>query len=318
MLSPTPAQSSPETFEPGWKLVTAKAAWQPRDSMGYVAFRNRLWILGGWFDSGSPCPRDVWSSADGCHWELELREAPWRHSDFPICLVFRDRMWVMGGWYNGRLPYCEAGNEVWSTGNGYDWSRTPDKAAWSPRVGAAGIIFRNKMWIFGGVEKYFAGDESHLKNDVWYSENGETWDLVTHTAAWSPRAFHQSVVFDDKLWILGGGNYLPNYKAFNDVWCSEDGVNWHQVTGEAPWSERLWFAAVAYRDRLWIMGGWSNDPFQDYNDVWHSKDGVTWTRLESETVWSKRHAQAAYVFDDKLWIAGGHARPLSNEVWRLE
>lgn len=318
MLLSSLAHSSPAEINADWKLVTAEAAWQPRDSMGYVAFHNRLWILGGWFDSGSSCPRDVWSSADGCHWELKLQEAPWRHSDFPICLVFRDRMWVMGGWYNGRLPDCDAGNEVWSTADGFNWSRAPHNAEWSPRVGAAGVTFRNKMWILGGVEKYFGGDETHLRNDVWCSGNGETWELVTNNAAWSHRAFHQAVVFDDKIWLLGGGNYLPNYKAFNDVWCSEDGANWHQVSTEAPWSERLWFSSVAYRDRLWIMGGWSNDPFQDYNDVWHSKDGVKWTRMESGTVWSKRHAQAAYVFDDKLWIAGGHARPLSNEVWRLD
>ena len=33
--------------------VTEAADWQPRDSSGEVVYKNRLWILGGWFDSSS-------------------------------------------------------------------------------------------------------------------------------------------------------------------------------------------------------------------------------------------------------------------------
>src|SRR4051794_24037661 len=48
-----------------WIRVTDRAGWQPRDSAGEVVFQDRLWILGGWFDSFSAPPRDVWSSPDG-------------------------------------------------------------------------------------------------------------------------------------------------------------------------------------------------------------------------------------------------------------
>ncbi|MEY2727174.1 MAG: hypothetical protein RLZZ458_3041, partial [Planctomycetota bacterium] len=61
-----------------WRLETPAAGWRPRDSSGEVVFKNRMWILGGWFDSYSPPPRDVWSSADGMHWEQVTGEAPWR------------------------------------------------------------------------------------------------------------------------------------------------------------------------------------------------------------------------------------------------
>ena len=45
-----------------WVKVTDKAGWQPRDSQGEVVYKDQLWILGGWYDSFKPCPRDVWSS----------------------------------------------------------------------------------------------------------------------------------------------------------------------------------------------------------------------------------------------------------------
>ena len=72
---------------------------------------------------------------------------------------------------------------------------------------------------------------------------------------------------------LGGGNYTPEYHATNDVWSSEDGVHWKQETAHAPWHERLWFSTVVYRDRLWVIGGWSNNPAANKNDAWYSQSG---------------------------------------------
>ena len=93
----------------------AKRQWQPRDSSGEVVFKDRLWILGGWFNSYAAPPRDIWSSPDGKDWTLVTKEAPWKHSDLPMTLVFKDRIWLMGGWYNGRLAGHGASNEVWSS-----------------------------------------------------------------------------------------------------------------------------------------------------------------------------------------------------------
>src|SRR5437868_15342085 len=73
---------------PDWIRVTEKAGWQPRDSSGEVVFKDRLWILGGWFNSFAAPPRDVWSSADGKTWNLVAKEAPWKHSDLPMTVAF--------------------------------------------------------------------------------------------------------------------------------------------------------------------------------------------------------------------------------------
>src|SRR6187397_3202507 len=86
---------------PGWVQVTSHAGWQPRDSQGEVVFQDRLWLLGGWFNSFAAPPRDVWNSADGKTWNLVTQEAPWKHSDLPMTVVFRNKVWLLGGWYNG-------------------------------------------------------------------------------------------------------------------------------------------------------------------------------------------------------------------------
>jgi hypothetical protein len=303
---------------PDWVKVTDKAGWQERDSQGELVFNDQLWIFGGWFDSFHAPPRDVWSSADGKAWKLVAREAPWMHSDLPMTVVFKDKMWIMGGWYNGRLEGHSASNEVWSSTDGVNWLQVSKAAGWSPRIAAGAVVFKDRMWILGGTENYYFGDDSSPKNDVWSSADGNVWKLETPAAPWSPRAYHAAVVHDGKIWVLAGGNYVPSYHAKNDVWSSADGVHWEQVTESAPWSPRLWFSAVEYRDRLWVLGGWSNNPSKNWGDVWHSRDGKTWKLLESKTIWKERHEHSAFVFQDKLWVAGGHAQPLSSEVWSLE
>lgn len=301
-----------------WVQVNPRANWQARDSSGELVFKDQLWILGGWFDSFSAPPRDVWSSGDGKTWKRITAQAPWKHSDLPMTLAFDGRMWLMGGWFNGRLPGHGASNEVWASPDGEHWEQVSKQTGWSPRLAAGAVVFKGRMWILGGTEDYYFGNDSSLRNDVWSSEDGRSWKLEVANAPWSPRAYHAAVVHSGKIWVLGGGNYVPNYHALNDVWSSEDGIHWQRETAAAPWSPRIWFSAVAYEDRLWALGGWSNNPSRNWNDVWYSNDGRQWKQLQSKVVWKERHEHSAYVFKNKIWIAGGHAQPLSSEVWSLE
>lgn len=300
-----------------WVQVTPDAGWQARDSQGELVYKNQLWIFGGWFNSYEAPPRDVWKSADGKNWTLVTKQAPWIHSDLPMTVVFQDKMWLMGGWYNGRLPGHEASNQVWSSGDGKNWDLITKQAAWTPRLAAGLVNFKGKMWVLGGIENYYFGDQQSLKNDVWYSSDGKEWKLATEHAGWSPRAYHQAVVYNDRIYVFGGGNYTPEYHATNDVWSSADGIHWRQETAKAPWHERLWFSSVVYRDRIWVIGGWSNNPAANKHDAWYSQDGKNWTEVKTNVVWKERHEHSAFVFQDKIWIAGGHAQPLSSEVWTL-
>ncbi len=305
-----------EHAPPNWVLETGDAGWQPRDSQGEVVFGNRLWIMGGWFNSHEAPPRDAWSSADGRDWTLVTKSAPWIHSDLSMSIAFKDRMWMMGGWYNGRLPGYSASNQVWWSTDGATWRQATAAAGWSPRIASAIVEFRGRMWVLGGTENYYFGDDQSLKNDVWSSADGAEWRQETAAAPWSPRAYHQAVVLNERIYVFGGGNYVPSYHAKNDVWSSEDGIHWTCENESAPWQPRMWFSAAIYRDRMWVLGGWSKEK-DNFGDVWHSRDGKTWKQLQTAACWKARHEHSAFVFADKLWIAGGHARPLSSEVWSL-
>lgn len=307
-----------ESPQANWVKVSPAAPWQPRDSCGEVAVNGKLWLMGGWFDSFQPTPRDVWSSPDGKEWTKVTETAPWKHGDLPMTLAFKDQMWFMGGWHGGRLEGASSSAEVWSSKDGKEWTQHTAAAGWSPRIAAGCVEFGGKMWILGGVERYYDGTDASLKNDVWSSPDGKNWTCVTSAADWSPRAYHQALAHDGKLWVFGGGNYVPKYHAKNDVWCSTDGKSWTRVSESAPWTPRLWFTAAVYRNRMWVLGGWSNNPGQNWGDVWYSSDGAKWSQLSTPTMWKERHEHSTFVFDDALWVVAGHAKPLSNEVWKLK
>lgn len=311
------AASPVDAGDPAMWVLEGTAPWRARDSQAEFVFDGKLWIMGGWFDSFEAPPRDVWASPDGKTWHEVTKEAPWIHSDLPMNLTFGDSMWIMGGWNKGRLPGHSASNQVWRSKDGKAWEQVTPAAGWSPRIAAAAVEFKGRMWILGGTENYYFGDGKSLKNDVWSSADGKTWTLETENAGWSPRAYHQAVVLGDRIYVFGGGNYVPEYHATNDVWSSADGKSWRKETGAAPWEPRLWFSAAVYRGRMWVLGGWSKEK-DNYGDVWHSADGRMWQRLETPNAWKARHEHSALVHQDKLWILGGHARPLSAEVWSLK
>jgi len=108
---------------------------------------------------------------------------------------------------------------------------------------------------------------------------------------------------------------VRSYQALNDVWCSSDGVQWEQVTGKAP-GIAYWFSAVVYRDRMWVLGGWSNNPSKNWGDVWHSRtQGVE--QLQSKAVW-KRGTSIPPCISGPHLDRRRHAQPLNSEVWSLE
>ena len=44
--------------------------------------------------------------------------------------------------------------------------------------------------------------------------DGRNWSNANASDHWSARAAHSSVVFDNKIWVMGGASV----REFNDVW----------------------------------------------------------------------------------------------------
>lgn len=317
-----------------WQRATANAGFSHRDSAGEFVYGNKMWIMGGWFSgtTGTTTRRDVWSSADGVTWTRATASTPaldW--GEHPTTLVFQDKMWTMGGYRVdkvGNNPVTSSsGNQIWNSTNGTNWSQVVTNGPqWSKRSGAAGVVFNNKMWIMGGTQ--FETSGVPVFNDVWSSSDGINWTLEKANAPWSARAFQHVLVFNDEIWLLGGGRYdsqttnsSQKFTVNNDVWKSSDGKNWTRVDQHADWDARIWHGATVYNGEMWVLGGAEGHGLASYqNDAWHSSDGVHWeqaTTAAGSAIWSPRHEMSIFDFQGKLWVvAGGSANGTMSDVWQ--
>ncbi len=294
-----------------WDSVTEHASFPPRDGFGPLVFRGKMWMLGGWNLEDPSVYRSVWSSNDGQHWQL-VTQAPWSGVHGAGYVVYDDKMWIIGS-------DVDAG--VWWSADGRTWIRALENAPWGQRYKPYVLVYDNKIWLMGGLD-FFDGRYIPY-NDVWNSTDGVHWTQVITHAAWAPRGImHGTVVFQGKMWILGGGLYAPppDYDLqqevyYHDVWNSTNGVDWHLVTSAAPWLPRIHHNTFVYADKMWVMAGHDYGMFQTglKNDVWVSSNGEDWSELVG-TPWSKRHAAGVFVYDDTLWLVAGY---FVNDVWKL-
>jgi hypothetical protein len=121
-----------------------------------------------------------------------------------------------------------------------------------------------------------------------------------------------ALVFQNKMWMLGGWN--PNYPlpTTNEVWSSTDGSNWDFVC-DAPWQRRHMAGWLVYNDRLWVVGGDDNTGSYQ-NDVWSSADGLNWVRVTDSVPWADRATQIVTVFNNLMWLMGGQTVNLDPDV----
>ena len=158
------------------------------------------------------------------------------------------------------------------------------------------------------------------REDVWYSSNGKDWTQATAAAPWgmsgSGRAGFTSVVFDNKIWVLGGYGASGFY---SDVWYSSNGADWTQATPAAPaapWGQRFAHAAVVLDGKIWVLGGEEISVGGVLrNDIWYSTDGINWIQATAPGTWSARRGHTSVSYGNKIWILGGYDGSLSNDVW---
>ncbi len=276
---------APKDGDYEWVLVTRKAAFAPRDGAGALVFGGRMWLIGGWNPIDKKtfpriCNNEVWSSRDGAAWTLEKPN------------TFLDK----------------------------NFKADED---WEGRHTAGYVLHRGKMWIVGGDV-----NQGHYHFDVWSSSDGKKWTPVNKgkPVPWGPRALHYTVAFKDKIWVMGGQTvpgFAPGAEAFyRDIWTTTNGVDWQPVIPKEPyWPQRgMIGGSVAFRDRIWILGGGTYDTPQKpkrlfYNDIWSSPDGVNWQRHLQSAPWEPRQYHEVAVFDGRMWVLGGYHKENLKDVW---
>nr|WP_246715559.1 hypothetical protein [Rhizobium sp. BK512] len=239
--------------------------------------------------------------------------ADWQPRDSAGEFVFKNKLWILGGWKTNPPELLQ---DVWNSVDGVKWNLVQAKLPFHHTDLPMSIVFKDRIWVMGGTT--LSDPANPTTNTVWNSEDGVNWNKVQQSAAWSPRTATPIVELNGRLWILGGLEWVNGKQTLkNDVWSSVDGVNWVKATEHAAWAPRAFHGAVAYKGKLWVMGGGSYTP--DYvalNDVWNSTDGVNWTKV-SNAPWHGRIWFSTIAYNDFMWVIGGWSKETLNRngIW---
>ncbi len=222
-----------------------------------------------------------------------------------------------------------SGEEATST---YEWHKLTSEISpdWIQRDGNTlnYLPATGKFWMVGGWNGYTPpngfdyidpnlGLPPHCTtNEVWSSPDGVSWvkELADNHPGFERRHSHATLLWKDKLWIIGGDWWQQKYN--HDVVSSTNGIDWKVEISQTPWKDRALLVSGIFQDKIWMVGGQDCDgtpreEFVYHNDVWNSADGINWVQVvpdapESETRWSGRGILNNLVeFNGRMWLVGG-------------
>jgi hypothetical protein len=225
---------------------------------------------------------------------------------------FGGRLVMVGGWNEDGIL-----NQVLMSSDGVHWVAKTNQTV-GERAFLSAALLNKRLVVAGG---YRLDGKSNVLGDVLISDDAETWRSVR--APWEGREQYGMAQTAGGLILFGGVTYANpapscRFRAFADVWKTQDGKRWERLTGAAPWGERRGFAFATHQGRVYLMGGFDACD-RLLGDVWSSANGRDWRLEDRDPEWSPRAGAAAISFAGYLWLLGGTVGPdnaTTNEVWR--
>ncbi len=250
-------------------------------------------LLGGIFIGNDIVSHPAILSHD---WHMVTENANFKARSGHTCVTFKNKLWVIGGWDGKR-----AHNDVWYSDDGVLWKTMIENAPFKPRAGHTSVVYNDKLWVIGGLCFDKSSNIDDL-NDVWVTDDGQNWTCVSRATPFSSRGGHSTVVYNNKLWVIGG------IATSSDIWNTTDGKNWFLVMNDAAFGSRGGHATVVFKNKLWVIGGIYVDDennFHSLSDVWYSGDGKNWTMAVDKSSFFAGGGHSVVAFADEIWVIGG-------------
>ncbi|MBK8230783.1 MAG: hypothetical protein IPK72_09430 [Candidatus Eisenbacteria bacterium] len=258
-------------------------------------------------------PEGTWSSQDGVAWEKTLLPFSGMNSAYLSYVNHDGATWALGA-LEGDYRSFRVSPTILRTRDYLRWEVVGVASSLPQRIFYAAAGFSGAIWILGGH------DGERETSEVWRSVDGVVWNCVLAVAPWSPRAGAKAVVFQDRLYLIGGGRI--DGPSTNDVWSSGDGIAWIRETAAIAPEEPVGYTPVVHLDQIWLVGANRSGRFR--SEMLVSSDGRSWRAQAAP--WSPRGGVAAWSDGHSLYLTGGKFSTVEagetvfaycNDVWRL-
>lgn len=244
-------------------------------------------------------------SQDGTEW------MQWESSDIPLSTRtgqaycgYKGAVWLVSG-ESGET----ATPDVWRLPIGEEWEVILEQTPWADSSRGTLIEFQNHLYFLNAPS-----NEDGALDAIWRSTDGKTWELVVEHAPWTARYGSGATVFVGKLWIVGGA--VPNTfnEWNNDIWNTDDGLNWTKVSLTEPRLAPVFPIAFTLNNQLHVAGSGSD---HGTTDLWSSPNGTEWTLWPYTASSYYRSLSGGVSFSDAMWLVGGEeAAGLRDDVLR--
>ena len=218
--------------------------------------------------------------------------------------LHNSKVWSAGG-DNSYTDNATSSNDIWSSDNGTAWVSVT--AIGDARTGHTLTNFNNKLWLIGGENN----DDDWL-SDLWSSSDGSSWVNVFFSAPFGIVAYHSTVVYNGKMYVIAG----KRASNATEVWSTVDGNTWTQETANA-FSGRVRHKVVVLNNTMYVIGG-EDIGANKLNEIWQSTNGRNWTLVtNNSSIFSPRLGHSATVYNNKVWVIGGRTatEPFTNNIY---
>jgi hypothetical protein len=299
----TKSPTSPGTGQ--WGEATAHANFSGRYGLSGTVFNNLMWVVGGAAGNADSSvtyyDADVWSSGNGSSWSSTATNAPFGGRYGSQTLSYNGQLWLIAGNSGGILK-----NDVWSSPDGKNWTQVlaptsgGTASQFTPREDFGSVVFNNAMWVIGG---YSSGKSN---NDVWTSTDGVTWNKAVASAPFPGRWGMSTLVFNNAIWLMSGASGItPNSDptaAYGDVWTSNNGTAWNQVSS-GKISLTYYDQAVSNNNQIVLTFGFLWNDWGPQASTATSSDGINWNYTLPTYVARFGHLSLSY--NNEAWVIGG-------------
>lgn len=220
------------------------APWHGRHTFGIGVLNGQTYIIGGDYLQNN---FDVWRTKNGEDW-LKVSENILGNRILYGCTIHNGYIYVVGG---------GGYNDVQRSRDGVIWETVATDADFLGGECFAGSLasFNGRLWmVCGGTNGYGQG---YIRKEVWSSTDGKKWRREKDFGG-SERYFTDVIVWDNKLWVVGGFNFTEgNTKT---IWYMKRDGTWVEYPTPADYIGRHATGLGIYNNSLTITcGNYNND-----------------------------------------------------------
>lgn len=223
-----------------------------RERAAACVFDERMWVSGGYNGAGID---HVAFSRDGKEWTdaCLIPEHIFNHR-MEAFGTPRQKLVILGG-YDGTTFY----NDIYQTKSDAELEQVSVQGSqWSERSGFGCVVYKNKLWVFGGINTTGSLD------DIWWTDDLIHWHRCLEHAPWGKICDFGFCEWDERVWVIGGYNY--EYDGGRQGWVTTPSAHVWFSRDMLTWTQAFDFPTTVYHtlaapidNRLHVFGGVGNE-----------------------------------------------------------